>query len=91
MANNDIEKFEVFGDGKKGTLLTRHKIFLQAIGHVLVWLGKAFIHADTYERVEQICREMDEKGKRMKELGEKLDELSDEEVKKLAETIKDGG
>jgi hypothetical protein len=88
---DDMEKFDVFGEEPKGPLATKHKILLRAVGYVLVWLGKAFIHAESYERVTEICKGMDQKSKRIQELADKMDDLSEEEVKQLSQTIQDGG
>ncbi len=91
MRNNEVEKFELFEEQPTGPLSTRHKILLRTMGHILIWLGKAFINAETYERVNQVCKGMNEKAERLQELSDKMDNLSTEELKRLAETVKDAG
>ena len=51
-----------------GVLKTKHKIAIDALGHALIWLGRALTRVNTYESLEKLIGEGGEAEKRFDEL-----------------------
>lgn len=58
---------QIVEDKPTGRLSLKHRAAAVAIGGLLIWLGNKFIKASTYEEVEQIINEGEERAKQIEE------------------------